>query len=160
MFKKNNKKGFTLIELLAVIVILGVVMGIAVTSYNGYIVDSKKSGFASSTQLFFKAARDSFLLNDELYQTGKTYYFNVSNAELESGGKSPYNNEKYTGYISVTTTLSATDSTPTNTYTICVTDGVNGINKTGAKADEQIDKKDLAAVTTCTIPTGAIESGK
>ena len=40
--KKINKKGFTLVETLTVIVILGLIMTIAVSSVTKYITTSKK----------------------------------------------------------------------------------------------------------------------
>lgn len=42
-----NKKGFTLVELLAVIVILAVIAGIAVISYNGITNETKKKVFTN-----------------------------------------------------------------------------------------------------------------
>ena len=48
--KKLNRKGFTLIELLAVIVILAVVMGIAITS----VLSSMNSARAGAVELLVK----------------------------------------------------------------------------------------------------------
>ena len=48
----KNKKGFTLIELLAVIVILGVLLGIAIPKVSQYITKSKKEGFVSAGKFF------------------------------------------------------------------------------------------------------------
>ena len=42
-----NKKGFTLVELLATILILGLIGGIAVISYNAVVKDSRKTVFES-----------------------------------------------------------------------------------------------------------------
>lgn len=53
----KNKKGFTLIELLAVIVILGVLIGIAIPQVSHYISNSKKDGFVSSAKFFIDGAR-------------------------------------------------------------------------------------------------------
>ena len=53
----NNKKGFTLIELLAVIVILGVLLGIAIPKVSQYITKSKKEGFVSNGKMFIDSVR-------------------------------------------------------------------------------------------------------
>ena len=52
------RKGFTLIELLAVIVILGVLLGIAIPKVTQYITDSKKEGFVSSGEFFIDSVRN------------------------------------------------------------------------------------------------------
>ena len=54
----KNKKGFTLIELLAVIVILGVILGIAIPKVSQYITNSKKDSFASAGKLFVESVRN------------------------------------------------------------------------------------------------------
>ena len=54
----KNKKGFTLIELLAVIIILGVLLGIAIPQVTKYITKSKKDSFISSAMLFIETARN------------------------------------------------------------------------------------------------------
>lgn len=48
----RKNKGFTLIELLAVIVILGVLLGIAIPKVTQYINNSKKDSFISFGKLF------------------------------------------------------------------------------------------------------------
>jgi len=53
----KNIKGFTLIELLAVIVILGVLLGIAIPKVSQYINKSKKEGFIDSAELMVKSVR-------------------------------------------------------------------------------------------------------
>ena len=54
----KNKKGFTLIELLAVIVILGVLLGIAIPKVSQYITKSKKEGFVSAGKFFIDSVRN------------------------------------------------------------------------------------------------------
>jgi len=48
----RKNKGFTLIELLAVIVILGIILGIAIPKVTQYINNSKKDSFISFGKLF------------------------------------------------------------------------------------------------------------
>ena len=43
--KKKKNRGFTLIELLAVFVVLAVILGIAVGSYNYYINSSRNKAY-------------------------------------------------------------------------------------------------------------------
>jgi len=61
----KNKKGFTLIELLAVIVILGILLGIAIPQVSHYISNSRKDSFISSAKLFIESARND--LTSELF---------------------------------------------------------------------------------------------
>lgn len=51
----KNKKGFTLIELLAVIVILGVLLGIAIPKVSQYINNSNKDSFVEQAQLIISS---------------------------------------------------------------------------------------------------------
>lgn len=59
------RNGFTLIELLAVIVILGVLLGIAIPKVTQYINNSKKEGFVSNGKFFIDSVRKD--ATSELY---------------------------------------------------------------------------------------------
>lgn len=61
----KNKKGFTLIEIMAVVVILGIIMLIAVPSVSSYILDSRKSAYATSIDAYVKSIEADFL--QEMY---------------------------------------------------------------------------------------------
>jgi type IV pilus assembly protein PilA len=67
---KNEQKGFTLIELLAVIVILGVIAAIAVTSIRGVITKSKGDADIATGRQIYEAAR--------LYNTSENNGDNVT----------------------------------------------------------------------------------
>lgn len=54
----KNKKAFTLIELLAVIVILGVLLGIAIPKVTQYITKSNKDNFVNQAILVVDSVRD------------------------------------------------------------------------------------------------------
>lgn len=69
-----KKNGFTLIELLAVIVILGVLLGIAVPSITKYITNSKKEGLISSGKFFVDSVRNDI--------TSETYSLPISNSDV------------------------------------------------------------------------------
>lgn len=72
--KKLNNKGFTLIELLAVIVILAVVMGVAVTSVLGGVNNSKKSQLQNSAV----SAADAFRTTYAEYSMTPTHFLGVA----------------------------------------------------------------------------------
>ncbi len=61
----KNEKGFTLIELLAVIVILGILIGIAVPKVSQYISNSRKKGFIDYALFIIESVRDD--ATSELY---------------------------------------------------------------------------------------------
>ena len=52
-----NKKGFTLVELLGVLVILGIIIGIAVPNIISTLDRNKKETFLSNAKMFIAAAR-------------------------------------------------------------------------------------------------------
>lgn len=54
----KNKKGFTLIELLAVIIILGVLLGIAIPKVTQYITNSRKNSFISQAKYIVESVRN------------------------------------------------------------------------------------------------------
>lgn len=70
----KNKKAFTLIELLAVLVILGVLMGIGIPKVTQYITKSKKEGFVSTGNFFIDSVRKD--------ATSEMYPFPVLNNEV------------------------------------------------------------------------------
>lgn len=97
--KKNTNiflsKAFTLIELLAVILILGLLLLIGITSVTKYISDTRRSTYIATAKRYIESARN--LVNDReynLYDFDTTYYIPISCIPLEKGGKSPYGDFK------------------------------------------------------------------
>ena len=91
MKKKLNNKGFTLIELLAVVVILAVVMGIAVSSVLKTMNTSRKGSLEDSAltaaDAFRTAYAESLINNDKVLgfdtlSVGKNYLTEDSFREL------------------------------------------------------------------------------
>lgn len=76
-----NKKGFTMVELLAVIVILGILMGIAIPLIQKHLVDSKKKAMETLAKTSFEASH-SKALKDETLVPGTTSY-NIQNLATE-----------------------------------------------------------------------------
>jgi type IV pilus assembly protein PilA len=84
MFKSIKKRlkdqrGLTLVELLAVIVILGIIAGIAVPNIGGIIDNSKKDAHVANAQQMVNAGRLAVASNKSL-QTG-TYYLSLAYLE-------------------------------------------------------------------------------
>lgn len=127
----KNKKGFTLVELLAVIVILALIMGIAVTAMSGVIGSFQKNTARRTAGNIIDGVRQRLMLSGNL-KSG-TYYFD--NAILERGGiTSPLGGD----YKYVTNTASMTK----------VADGVyKGTDATQCKAS------DTASYVKIVVPT-------
>lgn len=88
-----NKKGFTLIELLAVIVILGILMLIAISSVTKYINNSKKEVYLKTINNMVDVVRNGLISEDGKYFMGDMTQkaFSLLQVELEKGSnKSPY----------------------------------------------------------------------
>ena len=73
-----DKKGFTLIELLAVIIVLSLIAGIAVTSISKTISNSKQKLKAIQIEEIKKAASKYYMTSDEDIESGNSTCVNVS----------------------------------------------------------------------------------
>ncbi len=99
---KKNEKGFTLIEILAVIIILGILLVIAVPSISNYISDSRKNAYISTAKEYIKEAQKKVSSSDyKFYDRDTSYYIDIKELPLESGGESPYG-EWIQAYVVVT----------------------------------------------------------
>lgn len=89
-----KQKGFTLIELLAVIVILGVLLGIAMPAVSNYITASRKKTFIESAKTFIDTAKAFASDNGGIrypHNEGESAYIQLSELSLEKETKeSPF----------------------------------------------------------------------
>lgn len=123
---KNSQRGFTLIELMIVVVIIGVLAGIALPSYQQYLIKGNRA--AAKAQMMDVANRQQqFLLSDREY---------ADMAKLNESGYvlPPEVSAKYALTMDV-----GNDATPPN-FTITMTprgsqaaDGVLTLNAAGVK---------------------------
>ena len=84
----TRSKGFTLIELLVVVAIVGILAGIGIVSYNGYVDSSKKK---SAQNIMMQIA----LAQTEYYSDYSQYYNTDSGATCTPSSTSSGNIEKY-----------------------------------------------------------------
>lgn len=89
---KRNKKGFTLVEMLAVVVILGLIASIAISSVADYIEKSRKKTYISIANEYIAIAGEMFAKQDLVARDSNTvYYVHINNLKTEKGvAKSPY----------------------------------------------------------------------
>ncbi len=102
---KNNEKGFTLIELIIVIVILGIIAGVAIPKFVGLSDDARKSaarGVAGAMSGTIAAQHANYLLDATTYSLATV----IGNTTFASGIAAPQ----------ATSTTNATWTSGPNTY--------------------------------------------
>jgi type IV pilus assembly protein PilE len=66
MSRRPGERGVTLIELMVVVLILGIIAGVAIPSYRGYMVRSQRTD-ATSALLRIATAQEKFYLQNNTY---------------------------------------------------------------------------------------------
>lgn len=167
--KKLNDKGFTLIELLAVIIIMGILMGVGYTSITRIIENSRKDTFIDNAKLIvngtstmWSADNLSCTTTDGSFVSSAVptgyYYIEVNTASdsvpqvLEKGGKSPWGNRDVQGYVLIKVydiKKNGPDGVAGNAddvvtrkveYYPSLSDGVHGVNGTLETTHKQGEK--------------------
>ncbi len=157
----KNKKGFTLVELLAVIVVLGIVMGIAAVAITNVLDSTRKNAFVSNAKQYIEGAKSivEAELVDRMFATGdttvlgtcakdSTHNIAIKDMKLKTGGEtSPYGLawDKDNSKVVVTVT---DDNCSTFTYAIYLTDGTNAIGTADAPiAESAVDATKVGVVS-------------
>ena len=131
----KNKKGFTLVELLAVIVVLGIVMGIAAFAITNVLDSTRKNAFVASAKQFVDGAKllvDADIPDTITVGSGKylescngTYAIPIGDIKTKSGNtdKTPWG----LGYDKTNSKVFVTvsDSCETFSYKIYLTESGN-----------------------------------
>lgn len=105
--KKINRKGFSLIETLAVIVILGLIMTIAVSSVTKYITQSKKKTLIQTISSYIDEVK--LQVNNREYSMrakNTIYAIPIECVDIDGGGGNPFgewiqSSDKYWAYVLV-----------------------------------------------------------
>lgn len=97
--KTRSKAGFTLIELLIVVAILGIIAGIGIPTYNGYIQSSKESVAKNSLKSIGLIQADYHSENNIFFKTSTGNQTRTINSTLFSGKKTLNENSDYYYFI-------------------------------------------------------------
>lgn len=136
--KMKKQNGFTLVELLGVVVVLGIIMAIAVVSYNGNLQKSKDKTFEMAEDDFQSAANNAYIqylsntdlrlsnVFDGLSYSNKTtvYLKDLINYDYIGKIKNPYNTSEMcdfeNSYVVMEKTTEARDEFD---YQVCLVCG-------------------------------------
>ena len=123
-----SKKGFTIIEVLAVIIIIGIISGIAVIAVGRYIDKAEKDTYISNMKTYIKAARDMYngerLAQEPKDNEALVIPISLIDIDKSVGYKSPYGE-----YILESTYIILTkDADDKKYYIVALDTGNAGIN--------------------------------
>lgn len=62
--KNNRKGGFTLIEVLIVVLVIGIITGLALGNYSGVIQDTRTKSATDRIEVFFRSCKDKARLRN------------------------------------------------------------------------------------------------
>ena len=91
--KTRFKAGFTLIELLIVVAIIGILAGIGIPAYNGYITNSKEKVAQNDLRSIALMEADYYSDNNSYYLSSSTSSINTNlfgKATLDTSGDYDY----------------------------------------------------------------------
>lgn len=95
-----NKKGFTLTELLSVIVILGIISGIAITGYNAIVERTRVKSY-KNYETSMKSAATMYII-DNGYKNTITLNDLLNGNKIENFNNPKSNDECLNSYVLVT----------------------------------------------------------
>ena len=118
MNKKNNKKGFTLMEMLIVVAIIGILVAIAIPTFNNSLNKARVAADEANLRAYYAEVMASYLLDeDDVPEDVTTAIQTVK-----------ISNKDYTLYGEYTAKWNATDGNYVITY-----NGPTGSNVTGVE---------------------------
>ena len=78
---KKNNKGFTMVEILAVVVIIGILSGVAIPAVSRYISKSKKQSYATMESSIYDGARNYIMDENRYLNKCTSGYSNIESVE-------------------------------------------------------------------------------
>lgn len=121
---KLNNKGFTLIEILAVVVLLGILGGVAVTGVNRYLEKARTQAYEALEETLYSATQNYIIDRGVLVSTSwttiqsSTLINNGYIKELNDPGKN--DGSQCTGYVKVKRANASGTALDTYTYEVHV----------------------------------------